>query len=203
MQRTPRRNGSSKAGNGSLRTGRSRNHKLGILDLIPVLSYVFLKAKCRYCKESISWQYPVVELVTGFLFFAVLEGLHEDGMPIGLAKKIAQEENGNYFVPKCPICMPVQQAFQAYSKGKMRITGNHLEESTQNNLVNENKTIRHESFKKLIDKYVDRYFAKLKLSGKEKKALKKLLEENREIGMTRKRDAFGSFCPSCDGACGK
>lgn len=46
-------------------------HKLGILDLIPVISYVIQGAKCRYCKESISWQYPVVEILTGFAFFAV------------------------------------------------------------------------------------------------------------------------------------
>ena len=29
------------------------NHKLGILDLIPVFSYLFLRGKCRYCKNKI------------------------------------------------------------------------------------------------------------------------------------------------------
>jgi prepilin signal peptidase PulO-like enzyme (type II secretory pathway) len=45
-------------------------HKLGFFDLFPILSFVFLKAKCRYCKEKISWQYPIVELLVGgaFLF---------------------------------------------------------------------------------------------------------------------------------------
>lgn len=37
-------------------------------DLIPVLSFIFLKRKCRYCGENISWQYPLVELGTGILF---------------------------------------------------------------------------------------------------------------------------------------
>ena len=37
-------------------------------DNVPVLSYVWLKARCRHCKKSISWQYPVVELATGALF---------------------------------------------------------------------------------------------------------------------------------------
>jgi prepilin signal peptidase PulO-like enzyme (type II secretory pathway) len=41
---------------------------LGWQDLIPVLSFVFLKGKCRYCQRPISWQYPLVELVTGILF---------------------------------------------------------------------------------------------------------------------------------------
>jgi len=43
-------------------------HFLSFLDLIPVLSYLFLKGKCRYCGCRIAWQYPVVELITGLLF---------------------------------------------------------------------------------------------------------------------------------------
>lgn len=35
---------------------------------IPILSYVFLKGKCAFCKEKISIQYPLVEFVTGLLF---------------------------------------------------------------------------------------------------------------------------------------
>ncbi len=37
-------------------------------DLIPVFSFLLLKGKCRYCKTPISWQYPLVELITGLLF---------------------------------------------------------------------------------------------------------------------------------------
>ncbi len=39
-------------------------------DNIPVLSYLILGAKCRNCGEPFSWRYPVVELLTGLLFFA-------------------------------------------------------------------------------------------------------------------------------------
>jgi leader peptidase (prepilin peptidase)/N-methyltransferase len=35
---------------------------------IPVLSYLFLKGKCAFCKEKISIQYPVIELITGLIF---------------------------------------------------------------------------------------------------------------------------------------
>lgn len=35
---------------------------------IPVLSYIFLRGKCAFCKEHISIQYPIVELLTGILF---------------------------------------------------------------------------------------------------------------------------------------
>ena len=37
-------------------------------DNIPVLSFILLGGKCRHCGKSISWQYPVVELITGILF---------------------------------------------------------------------------------------------------------------------------------------
>ncbi len=37
-------------------------------DNIPVLSFILLGGKCRQCGQSISWQYPVVELITGALF---------------------------------------------------------------------------------------------------------------------------------------
>jgi prepilin signal peptidase PulO-like enzyme (type II secretory pathway) len=35
---------------------------------IPVLSYIFLRGKCHFCKEPISIQYPIIELLTMLLF---------------------------------------------------------------------------------------------------------------------------------------
>jgi len=37
-------------------------------DNIPVLSFLFLRGKCRSCKTRISFQYPLVEFVVGLLF---------------------------------------------------------------------------------------------------------------------------------------
>jgi len=46
--------------------------RLTLLDLIPVLSYIFLRGKCRSCGEKISPIYLLTEIVTGILFaFAV------------------------------------------------------------------------------------------------------------------------------------
>lgn len=39
-------------------------HKLSALDNIPVLSWLALRGRCRYCKTAVSWQYPLVELLT-------------------------------------------------------------------------------------------------------------------------------------------
>ena len=38
------------------------------IDNIPVISFLFLKGHCRHCKTKISWQYPVVELLTAGFF---------------------------------------------------------------------------------------------------------------------------------------
>ena len=40
-------------------------------DNIPILSFILLGGKCRHCKKDISWQYPIVELITGVLFVMV------------------------------------------------------------------------------------------------------------------------------------
>jgi leader peptidase (prepilin peptidase)/N-methyltransferase len=42
-------------------------HTLSIIELIPLLSYLFQRGKCKHCKQSISVQYPVVELTCGLL----------------------------------------------------------------------------------------------------------------------------------------
>ena len=39
-------------------------HPLSPFDNIPVLSYVFLRGRCRYCRVPISWQYPLVEIIS-------------------------------------------------------------------------------------------------------------------------------------------
>lgn len=42
-------------------------HTLSWLDLIPLLSFLLLGGKCRYCRKAISWQYPIVEAATGMI----------------------------------------------------------------------------------------------------------------------------------------
>lgn len=58
----------------SIARGRSMcpacRHKLAGKDLVPVLSWLALRGKCRYCGQPISTQYPLVELATAALFVA-------------------------------------------------------------------------------------------------------------------------------------
>lgn len=46
-------------------------HELHTRDLIPLLSYIFSKGKCRYCGEKISPRYPLTELGLAVIFVAV------------------------------------------------------------------------------------------------------------------------------------
>ncbi|MST04399.1 MAG: prepilin peptidase [Candidatus Pacebacteria bacterium] len=56
-------------------SGRSHcmncGHQISWIDLIPILSFLFLLGKCRYCKNKISFQYPIVEIVSGLIFVFV------------------------------------------------------------------------------------------------------------------------------------
>lgn len=49
-------------------------HQLAWSDNIPLLSFVLLRGHCRFCHKKISWQYPIVELLTAIAF--VLTGFH-------------------------------------------------------------------------------------------------------------------------------
>ena len=40
-------------------------------DLVPILSFFWLKRRCRYCLKKISWQYPVVEILSGLIWVLV------------------------------------------------------------------------------------------------------------------------------------
>jgi len=47
------------------------NHKLGFFDLFPVLSYIFLRGKCRYCKNKIRLRYLILEILSGICFLII------------------------------------------------------------------------------------------------------------------------------------
>lgn len=56
----------------SILKGRSMcpycQHTLAWYDLLPIVSWLWLKGKCRYCNQGISAQYPLIEMLTATLF---------------------------------------------------------------------------------------------------------------------------------------
>jgi leader peptidase (prepilin peptidase) / N-methyltransferase len=60
---------------GSFLKGRSFcphcKKELAWSDLFPIFSFIFLRGKCRYCQQKISWQYPLVEIATGTVFLLI------------------------------------------------------------------------------------------------------------------------------------
>lgn len=49
--------------------------RLRPLDLVPVLSWLLLRGRCRYCGEKISPRYPLVELLNGLLWYLCARAL--------------------------------------------------------------------------------------------------------------------------------
>ena len=56
----------------------SCSKRLGAGELIPVLSFIIQRGRCRHCGSSISFQYPVVESLSGLLFFLIFLKLGYD-----------------------------------------------------------------------------------------------------------------------------
>ncbi len=46
------------------------HHRLGVRDLVPMLSWLFSKGRCRYCTQPISWRYPAIELIAACIALA-------------------------------------------------------------------------------------------------------------------------------------
>ena len=57
------------------------NHPLSWYELIPILSFIFLKGKCKNCGKKLSFFYPFSELTTGLLF---LVSYHSFGLSLDL-----------------------------------------------------------------------------------------------------------------------
>lgn len=60
----------------SIVRGRSRcpkcRHELAVRDLFPLLSWLFLRGRCRYCGEPVSVRYPLSEALLGIYFVSVV-----------------------------------------------------------------------------------------------------------------------------------
>lgn len=64
------------------------NHKLNFLDLIPIVSYVFLKGKCRYCGQKVRARYLLLELFSGLIFLLEFIALDINFISLDILKVI-------------------------------------------------------------------------------------------------------------------
>lgn len=51
----------------------SCGHKLKAVDLFPIISYIFLRGKCRYCKSKIPIESFMVELILGLILAIIFD----------------------------------------------------------------------------------------------------------------------------------
>ncbi len=49
----------------------SCHKKLEWYELIPIISFLIQKGKCKKCKKNISWQYPLIEISTAVVFLLI------------------------------------------------------------------------------------------------------------------------------------
>ena len=50
--------------------------KLNLFEKIPILSYIFLKGKCKQCNKKIDNKYIILEILIGVIFLLVARGLN-------------------------------------------------------------------------------------------------------------------------------
>src|SRR5690349_12596837 len=65
------------------------NTPLAWYDNIPVFGWIFLKGRCRYCREPISPRYPIIEAITGglFVFYYVMFFVLHHGLTCNAASR--------------------------------------------------------------------------------------------------------------------
>ena len=131
--------------------------------------------------KPVDWKKdPVCQMV----FFAVLEGLYTDGVTDDVVDAVVSREGkpgadplARNFVPECPICHPVYEAFALYQKrpmftgdGKQNTLGNGgLAPEIADALKSKELVIRvKEGISPLVQKYVSARLTKMNLSAEQK-----------------------------------
>lgn len=94
------------------------NNKLKFLDLIPILSYIFLKGKCRYCHEKIKPRYIIIEFFSGVFYLLFVVSLKIDFLNIKL-EQIIQLIYGTFMISVLFIIGGIAKETKIISKGTL------------------------------------------------------------------------------------
>ncbi len=80
------------------------NHQLGVLDLFPIFSWLYLRGKCRYCGHPISSRYPIIELISGLGYALIAWKVFSNyslGTQYGFSRNYILEALGMMFLYTC------------------------------------------------------------------------------------------------------
>jgi hypothetical protein len=157
------------------------------------------------------------------VFFAVLEGLYEDGVSTGDVNRILavdprtqQPQFHEHFVDACPLCVPAFDAFALYRsrpqfycrKDSADTFGPGLDPLVAKKLHSEMKADQLEAIQTLVNRWVIRRLEMMRLTKDEREQWTAVIEEGRKRGMDRLQQAqaanqneyFGwKGCAICDG----
>jgi hypothetical protein len=162
---------------------------------------------------------PVCKMV----FFAVLEGLYEDGVSseavdsvVGKTKD-GKAEIKQTFVFECPLCHPVFEAFRLYQqrpqfRDKGSSFGKGIDATLETGLRDKDRLTRQRALQTLVHRWVERRLNGMGLSEEQKKDWARRLEErsNQGAGLLaalKKSDLWYrtwgyGFCAACRGCTG-
>lgn len=153
------------------------------------------------------------------IFYAVLEGLYEDGVSTELVKVMLEEDPKTrmplHLVYTCPICDPVLDALRVYEnrptfhyKGRRGDTfGAGMPADFAADFKSGDRKRQFAAMQKLIDRWIDARFALMRLTDEERGQWRPALEKRRKQGMEnmKKLQSSGAYadaekCPVCEGA---
>ena len=152
-----------------------------------------------------------------FIFFAVLEGLYEDGVSRDDVALIMRREEGKgyeHFIYACPICTAVVQATAVYaSRPEWRYKsfddhrvleanfGTGLPGATREGLSAKDVETRLETIFQLVSKWVNRRLERSNISETSRKSLLAEIDAGKELGTRRlqgyKKNPDKTFLESC------
>ncbi len=156
-----------------------------------------------------------------FVFYAVLEGVYEEGLSEETVSTLLGEKGTEHFVISCPICDPAYEALRAYrdapkftsKKVSQKGFGTGLSDEEQG-LVSGSVEDRRKFIRTLVSRWIEARFSLLDLPEDREETLRESLQKMSEKGtallenfkkggngdLLAKVYADWEFCPSCSGA---
>jgi len=155
---------------------------------------------------------PSHDQLNRFMFFAVLEGLMEDGAPDPVIKYLlAKDKEGHYvnFVYGCKLCTPTIEAMRAFlmrrnfyfsRKGEPNFSQPRFSKDLEKQLMSKLSTERFRALSHLIDRYVRARFTRLRLTDAERLPWRHAIGTATGEAGKLPKPASMNECPTCEGS---